>query len=348
MDTKNHLVWGDICRLIAIFGVILIHCATPILQNYHTLSLDKLLVANVIDSYARVSVPLFVMLSGTLLLGQKYHNHIFDFFEIKKRIFKIAVPLLFWSCVYLIFTQQSSKAPLDILYSFGSILNTPAMYHLWFAYMILGVYLLLPILRLIAKAVSRDTYFALYFFALWIIINSLTVYSPINLISQLKLAGFLGWGGYFILGFYLSNANWTHHLSNKISFMIFFMAGLCTFLLTWYLNLRSTSFIEIAFEPLSPNCIIASIGAFLLLQKVQVNKHFIKPLAFISKRVFPIYFIHILIISILGSDKLGFVITPLTIHPAIGILILAFTTFLISLFIILILQKVPFISKLVG
>lgn len=348
MKPTNHFVWGDVCRLSAIFGVILIHVATPILADYHTLPLDKFLVANAIDSYARVSVPLFVMLSGTLLLGKREKEHMFDFFEIKQRVLRVAIPLLFWSFIYILYTQHASKSFIDIIFSFKTLLDTPAMYHLWFVYMIVGMYILLPILRLIAEAISHNTSFALYFFSLWIIINSITVYFPINLISQLTLTGFLGWGGYFILGFYLSNADWTHRISNYTSFVIFFAAGLCTFFLTWFLNLESTSFIERAFEPLSPNNIIASVGAFLWIQKIQVNKYLVKPLAFISKRVFPIYFIHILVISILGSSKLGFTITPFTMHPAIGIFVLALITLATSFFIILILQKLPFISKLVG
>ena len=62
--------WADACRLIAMFGVILIHTAAPVFYDYRSISLDAFLTANAIDSLARVSVPLFAMLSGALLLGR--------------------------------------------------------------------------------------------------------------------------------------------------------------------------------------------------------------------------------------------------------------------------------------
>ena len=69
--TEIHLPWMDICRLIAIFGVILIHISAPVFYDYRTISIDSFLIGNGIDSLARVSVPLFIMLSGALLLGKR-------------------------------------------------------------------------------------------------------------------------------------------------------------------------------------------------------------------------------------------------------------------------------------
>ena len=64
----NRMPNADLCRVVAIFGVILIHTAAPVFYNYRVIALQDFLIANGIDSIARVSVPLFAMLSGAILL----------------------------------------------------------------------------------------------------------------------------------------------------------------------------------------------------------------------------------------------------------------------------------------
>ena len=94
----GRLAWADVCRLIAMFGVLLIHISAPIFYDYRNIKLNSFLVANAIDSIARVSVPLFAMLSGALLLGRGMSKGLGG---IVSRVLKVAIPLAFWSVLHV-------------------------------------------------------------------------------------------------------------------------------------------------------------------------------------------------------------------------------------------------------
>jgi len=63
--------WDDAFRLIAMFGVILIHTSAPVLYDYRSMTVDTFLTANAIDSLAKLSVPLLAIASGAFSLGRE-------------------------------------------------------------------------------------------------------------------------------------------------------------------------------------------------------------------------------------------------------------------------------------
>ena len=50
----GRLAWADVCRLIAMFAVLLIHISAPIFYDYRNIELNSFLVANALDSIAGV------------------------------------------------------------------------------------------------------------------------------------------------------------------------------------------------------------------------------------------------------------------------------------------------------
>lgn len=337
--------WADFCRLIAMFGVICIHTAAPVFSKYHSNPLDEFLIANAIDSLARVSVPLFIMLSGALLLGKESSKGLVD---ARDRIIKVAIPLLFWSFIYIFWTNYWARKSFDLFDTLISICHAPVMHHLWFIYMIIGVYIVLPFLRVISSALITDRKSAIYFFTLWFIVNSITIYYPIKFIQLLNLSNFLGWPGYFILGYYLSCSKFLLRINSSFYVLVFYLSSLCTFLITWGLYVKSPIPIQTAYNYFSPNVLIASVGAFLYLRQIKVTIFFVKPLAFLSGIIFPIYFMHLLIIAVIEGGYLGFTITPYSIYPVVGILGLAFVTFFVSMLIAVLLKFIPYSSKIIG
>lgn len=337
--------WADACRLIAMFGVILIHTSAPVFYDYRSVSLDAFLTANAIDSLARVSVPLFAMLSGALLLGRDASIGIAGG---GGRVARVVLPLVFWSFIYAFWVDYWTGKPLDFFGALSHMGQAPVMYHLWFVYMIIGVYLILPILRPISSALIDDKKLAIYFFILWFSINSITIYYPISLIQQLKLSGLLGWPGYFILGYYLSRSEWLMSISVRLNIFVFVLASLLTFFLSWHFNSISPTPTEVAYEYFSPNVLLASCAAFLWIKKIKVHNCIVKPLEFFSGMVFPIYFMHLLIIEILKGGILGFSITPYSIHPVVGILGLAVVTFFASMSIAVLIRFIPHSSRIIG
>nr|WP_294877495.1 acyltransferase family protein [Sulfurospirillum sp. SCADC] len=227
--------------------------------------------------------------------------------------------------------------------------QTPAMYHLWFVYMIIGIYILLPILHPISEKLLADPKLAIYFFTLWFLVNSLTVYFPFDFIRLIVLNDFMSWSGYFMLGHYLVyEKHIPSKISNKILLIVFLVASSCTFALTIYLNTNFNPLIETAYIYFSPNVMIATIAVFLLLKQMTLSHFYVKTVSYLSPLVFPVYFMHLLVIAILSSGILGFSLDQFFIHPFIGILLLCLVTFIVSFILAAIVTKLPFMSKIIG
>ena len=96
----ERLAFLDMMRAYAIVLVVMVHVAGPVLYEFNTAPRSHWGIANAFDSFARPCVPLFVIISGFLLLDpRKRDEPLGDFF--KKRLLKVVVPYLFWAAFYI-------------------------------------------------------------------------------------------------------------------------------------------------------------------------------------------------------------------------------------------------------
>lgn len=161
---QPRIVWLDVLRLCAIFMVICIHCSDPFNVSLEARSNPEFnLWGGIYGSFLRPCVPLFVMITGILLLPVKMSFE--DFY--KKRLLRIAVPFLLWSVLYNLFPwltgvlglPQSTMsdvfayAPIDASQSFSDAIKNIALIPfqfnvytvpMWYLYMLIGLYLYMP------------------------------------------------------------------------------------------------------------------------------------------------------------------------------------------------------------
>jgi len=155
-NLKNEpIIWLDNARITASFAVIVLHASAAVVIDSEFGSIYWW-YGNFYDSMVRWCVPVFVMISGALLLDPKNNESLTVFYS--KRLSKVLFPIVFWSSFYLMWTvvksnlyggMPSGKA---ILYS---ILSGKPYYHLWYLYMILGLYVFIPFFR---KIIAESTY----------------------------------------------------------------------------------------------------------------------------------------------------------------------------------------------
>ena len=142
----------DLIRTVAIILVILLHASIQPYPNIGLMSPQGVQIwwaSNIYDSIARVCIPLFVMLAGVLLLQpSKADEPLKTFF--KKRLSRIGVPFLFWGATYFAWRFFANGEVLTINSIVQGILTGP-YYQFWFLYLLLGLYLVTPILRVIIK-----------------------------------------------------------------------------------------------------------------------------------------------------------------------------------------------------
>ncbi len=78
---SNHLLYPDFIRCVGIMLIMIIHVGAGAFYSFS----DKWTAANLFDSFSRIGVPLFFMLSGALLIGKDEPLHVF----FQKRFIKV-------------------------------------------------------------------------------------------------------------------------------------------------------------------------------------------------------------------------------------------------------------------
>jgi surface polysaccharide O-acyltransferase-like enzyme len=125
-------------------GVIITHVAAGPVHRYNFSTDPQWWVGNIYDSFIHYCVPVFVMITGALLLPQTITLKSF----LQKRVKRIFIPFLFWSVVYIYFTLDDYSNDLTLFFVLKTVtakLLYGASDHLWYIYMIIGLYLFVPI-----------------------------------------------------------------------------------------------------------------------------------------------------------------------------------------------------------
>ena len=145
-------VWYlDLLRIFATMSVVLLH-ATPISQLELDVTSAQWNVLNGISSMVRWGVPVFFMISGALFLYPAKKQDTRRLYG--KTILHIATSFAFWSAVYaLVFCALRGKGKWTFLNQF-----LRGHYHMWYLFVIVSLYLIVPLLREITKSRRATEY----------------------------------------------------------------------------------------------------------------------------------------------------------------------------------------------
>ena len=278
-------------RNIATFSVILLHVSGAFLFKYNDIEMGSWKLANLFDSSVRFCVPIFLMITGTLLLNKT--DTLKDL--INKRLKRVIYPLIFWSVIYFFWSKADSIITTDIftlLKDFLKALPNGVSFHFWYIYIIIGIYLFIPIFKKWVSASSKRE--IEYFLIIW---GITLLYNPytIKYLPNFELIYFSRFIGYILLGFYIDK----HIAVSKKSLfagIIFLLTGIAaTYYLTQILSYRNNTFMEVFYDYLSPNVAMSATGIFLIGKNLFTHQS--KFSESLDKYSFGIYFIHIIILS---------------------------------------------------
>jgi surface polysaccharide O-acyltransferase-like enzyme len=93
------------------------------------------------------------MISGALLLDDSRKESPIEFY--KRRVCRLGIPLVAWTVVYLVVRKLVNQEELSARSIARLIITADLYYHLWFLYMIPGLYLITPPLRTFVRNSSR-------------------------------------------------------------------------------------------------------------------------------------------------------------------------------------------------
>ena len=347
---KNRLFYFDLLRTIACLGVIMIHvCASSVTKEIGGLDYWAGIFLNALS---RACVPLFVMLSGALLLDE---NYIFTREKWLGRILKMLLFFMFWAAGYtLVFDVAGALVKHEEVHVLDAILSMlKGFYHLWFIPMIIGLYLLIPLLRLWVKKQNRQyiEYFLILslFFSSLIpqLVRILVCFNPAfetlgEAFDNINMHYTLGYTSYFILGWYLHNFD----LRRKKLFYVLGFAGFCITVTGTYLLYKLTGISEFVFTGnFAVNVLFYSIAIFIFAKanfahRQQLPSAFSGLVSCVSKHSLGIYAVHAAVIAV-----------AMRIFAGMHVLIMLPCTFaisaVISLLASIIISKIPFFKRFV-
>lgn len=342
----NRLFWADNLRVLATFGVIILHVTPNLLYQKEEFSGSVWWISAIYTGTFRFCVPVFVMLTGSLLLSREYDLSSF----LREKFMRIVIPCLFWSAIYILFnfTVEISKGksftPGEAIKSFLVQLRFGSSFHLWYVYMIIGIYLFIPIIgRWIRSCREKEI---LYFLLIWLLSITLNLPLIIKIKPAVDLTYFSGFIGYLVLGYYLSNKTFINKKKVTITSASLFIIGiLITISGTYFFSKYKGEFRDNFYTYLTPNVALASIGIFLFIKNNYISNNRISAvISFFTKYNYGIYLIHVMILFFLSEISINWNLF----NPVLGIPVTTTICLLLSGSIIYVFNRIPFLKGIVG
>ena len=260
-----------------------------------------------LNSLFRSCVPLFVMISGAFLFPVRNEGAFF-----RKRFSRVLAPFVAWCAIYAFYfywqgTTTLQGALLDILkitVNFGTDVG-----HLWFVYMLLGIYLIAPVLSPWVECASRRSMER--FLALWAV--SLTI-PYIHLIfpeiwgeafwnSTPMLYYFTGYIGYAIAGAYFRRFHMQPSRTLSLTAIGLILSGYAITALGFLHRLsteKALPKLELTWGYETINVAMMTVGLFLLFKDIQPLKSDSAPwklIRNISQKSYGMYLAHIIVLN---------------------------------------------------
>lgn len=286
----------DVAKIVAIFGIVTIHIAAPTSENFHIVTAQAWDAAVLLETATRWSVPLFVMVSGMLLLTEKTaHESPLVFY--RRRAHRIAIPLIAWTLLYTAYSEHTGPHT-SFAENVEAIYSGRPYYHLYFLFVIAGLYLVCPfIARAIKGMTDRQLGLlsagALVFGFLWMGVPPWLPGSGSNAFSL-----FVPYIGFFLAGRWLGRVRLDRELVAWCVVAICVLIGSTAFETYLWVHAEGLATGRYFYGYLSPPVILASLACFVIVRYLTERREQRKPIAhmkalhFAGEATFGIFLIH--------------------------------------------------------
>ncbi len=330
MITKetNRIVWVDLLRLIAMLMVITAHCT----DMYNATPQEDPMAGfwgMFIGSMMRPSVPLFAMMTGLLLLP--VNSSPSEFY--RKRIPRVLIPMVLWSVLYYLvpwFTglMGLDKSIISVMFPYvyepsqelgatmKNIAQIPFTFnfyttHMWYIYMLIGLYLLMPFFSAWVK--MNDKALTKAYLVLW----SISLFLPylMQVISPFIFGTchwnaygtfhyFAGFTGYLLLGHLMAKGNSLTTRKVVALGIIMYLAGYAVTYLGFstigakYTYAEAPELTQLFWLFCTPNVALMALGVFMIVQRINITSPKLQAiLANTTKCSFGAYLMHYILIG---------------------------------------------------
>ena len=376
-NERINIGWIDMLRVAACFSVVFSHCCDPFVAHFDA-NREMFVTGVFAGSLMRPCVPLFAMMTAVLLLPIKQSTTLNEFY--RKRIGRIVKPLVFWSLAlplmaYFYFTVVSPHTPnpqlsvahytpatlLQRLYTFVFNFNfdtTP----LWYLYMLIGLYLVMPIINSwLVQATQKEIKTLLFVWVVTLFMPYVKMVAPLlgyaGNYGHMGLLGECDWNvygtfyyvsgfaGYLVLAYYLKKypLQWSWGKMAAICLPMFIAGYAVTsvgYIITNSYFPGNYAYLEILWYFAGINVFMMTFPVFVVIQKLNIRP---RPwLSQAAKLTFGIYLCHFTF-TFLSYDLYN---TPSLPYVA-RIVLAAITTTAVSALLVWLLSKNRFTRVLV-
>lgn len=326
---QERFVWCDAMRLLAFFFLLCCHAADPFYASAAYAPGDEVASPDFITwgmlwgSLVRPCVPLFVMLTGVLIMPVKISMTQFY----RRRIPRVLFPFVIWSVIYYMtpwligmmgfdssavrklfcWAESDSQALSEGLARVARIPYTFSYIacHMWYIYMLIGMYLYIPIFSAwVERATKRDKEIVLLLWALSTILPYFTTYVSYYSFGTCEWNAFglfyyfAGFSGYMLLGHYIREyIHWRLGRTLTVSMPLLIIGMVITYIGYSHIMAmpdRTPEMVELFWTYNTPNVMMMTIAWFLLIYRVRIARkgHTARLLANLTTCGFGIYMIH--------------------------------------------------------
>lgn len=202
----------DLLRVVSMIAVIMIHVSDSWIRNHLAYvsaggSAEELLYPMrtcIYNAISRFAVPCFIMLTGAFVLSDSRTGNYKEFYQ--KKLKKIGVPTIIFSVLYILYRIPfcffgESAGMKNLLLIIKDIIVGSPFYHMWYLYMLIGIYCLAPIVVRFKDSIKYETFRKIVF--IFLILGSLSRWTTENVRLNWDIGQSFEYLGYFMVGYVL-------------------------------------------------------------------------------------------------------------------------------------------------
>ena len=347
--------WLDFIKVFGVLATLFLH-SNSTLVNFQVsavsypveLNMDYWHIGVIFASLTGPSFALIFMYLGGVALSLAYTSGLFFI----KKIKHLFITLLFWTAVSLLFQKYIMRQDITTnqITELFSIIN-PTTVNLWILYMLICIFLLLPILKFLIDYLSKKQLYILIL--LWFLSTMFIPFAPtyLNIDLMIFFRMIIGYLGYTLIGYVLSNSRMTKKLL-WVGILFFVVGNLWTILgvinNSPASNVMQGIYANQYFNRFSLPMMLNTIGSFILLKHVAEYlmqiPFFYKSINSISHFALGMCMVYPYWLVVLGTEKTGIELTAFIGNPLWGVPLTASMVIIGSLTTVYMITKIPYLN----
>lgn len=281
----------SVMRITACLAIIFLHvCSSLIEMHNNTVPMTDEMVTfyYVCKIMMKWAVPVFIMITGTLLLDKTKEISPGDI--LKKYVWRMILVLIVFGLPMAVIREYYIAGELNmtvLLNAAGDILKMNSWDHLWYIYSLIGIYLVLPLLKHFVNHAS-DKEMKLVMVSVFLLVMTIPFVMWLLPDGHLNIVPVSYWVFYLLLGRYLYDA----YAEGRLRREIWLAAGGVSAAAVLIWSIVAPSYADTLFGYGNPLTALSAAGIYVLFCPVDVREKYTKMVWELDRLCFCSYLIH--------------------------------------------------------